>query len=314
MPHPSDDTRIWALLLVLAGLRRQGGLPDASLGIWLSAEGRLETGDQDDPRAQLIHRDDGFIPGSRLPLQSRDLVELYAPLLGATAERPVVVGHLGQSLDARIATQSGDSRHVTGPENLVHLHRMRALCDAVVVGAGTVAADNPRLTTRLVDGPNPVRVVIDPRRRLLAEQRLFTDGEAPTLILCAATRLIADDRDDRLVGIPTDADGLSLEHALSALRERGLHALFIEGGGVTVSRWMTAGKLDRLQIATAPLLIGSGRPGISLPPAPSMNACLRPLYRLYRMGEDLLWDFDLRGERGVPTARDTPLQPLLRLL
>ena len=67
--------------------------------------------------------------------------DLYLPLVNASPARPITVGHLGQSLDGFIATPSGDSQFVTGEENLVHLHRMRALCDAVVVGAGTVAAD-----------------------------------------------------------------------------------------------------------------------------------------------------------------------------
>jgi len=74
----------------------------------------------------------------------------------------LVIGQLGQSLDGRIATPSGKSHYITGPESLVHLHRMRAWVDAVIVGAGTVAADNPQLTVRRVEGRNPVRVVIDP--------------------------------------------------------------------------------------------------------------------------------------------------------
>src|SRR5262245_32586740 len=93
-------------------------------------------------------------------------VDLYMPICGATSTRPITVGHLGQSLDGFIATRAGDSQFVTGPENIVHLHRMRALSDAVVVGAGTVAADEPLLTTRQVAGPNPLRVVFEPGNRL----------------------------------------------------------------------------------------------------------------------------------------------------
>src|SRR6266404_4253948 len=76
----------------------------------------------------------------------RSLVDLYLPICAATAARPITVGHLGQSLDGFIATHAGESRFVTGQENVLHSHRLRALCDAVVVGAGTVAADDPRLT------------------------------------------------------------------------------------------------------------------------------------------------------------------------
>ena len=110
-------------------------------------------------------------PGVRVPDGSRccpaddprhALIDLYLPICSATGARPITVGHLGQSLDGFIATHAGESQFVTGEENILHLHRMRALCDAVVVGAGTVAADDPQLTTRHVSGPSPLRVVLDP--------------------------------------------------------------------------------------------------------------------------------------------------------
>src|SRR5262249_54371948 len=94
------------------------------------------------------------------------ILDLYLPICSATAEHPITVGHLGQSLDGFIATHAGESRYVTGQENIVHLHRLRAICHAVVVGARTVSTDDPQLTTRLVEGPNPLRVIIDPARRL----------------------------------------------------------------------------------------------------------------------------------------------------
>src|SRR6185295_3168772 len=113
------------------------------------------------------------------------LLDLYLPICSATAAAPVTVGHLGLSLDGFIATPTGDSQFVTGHENILHLHRMRALCHAVVVGAGTVAADDPQLTTRHVPGHNPLRVVFDPTRRLTAEYRIFQDDDVPTWYCCA---------------------------------------------------------------------------------------------------------------------------------
>ena len=112
------------------------------------------------------------------------LIDLYLPICSATVARPITVGHLGQSLDGFIATHAGESQYVTGEENIRHLHRMRALCDAVVVGAGTVAADDPQLTTRHVSGPSPVRVVLDPTRRLADHYRVFNDDTADTLYVC----------------------------------------------------------------------------------------------------------------------------------
>ena len=116
---------------------------------------------------------------------STALDELFAPLerLGS-----FVVGQLGQSLDGRIATISGHSHYINGPEDIERLHRLRALVDAVVVGAGTVAADDPRLTVRKVEGANPVRVALDPRGDLDPERAMFTDGAAPTLWMKGATK------------------------------------------------------------------------------------------------------------------------------
>ena len=244
-----------------------------------------------------------------------EAARLFAEACEGDREREgQVVAHLGQSIDAMIATRSGDACFVTGEENIVHLHRMRALCDAVIVGAGTAATDDPRLTTRLVDGRNAVRVVIDPERRLSAGLRLFNDGEAPTLVACAQDRLSTADGLTSLIGLRRDAEGLVLADLIGALRDRGLYRLFVEGGGITVSRWMNAGLLDRLQVAIAPVFIGDGRPALALPPAARMSACLRPPARVFRLGDDLLWDFDLRRDRSPRSADEGPAPRPIRVL
>ncbi len=238
------------------------------------------------------------------PSADRALAELYWPILAQNDGTARVYAHLGQSIDGKVAALSGDSRFVTGQANLVHLHRMRALCDAILVGASTADLDDPRLTTRLVDGDNPVRVVLDPLLRVPAGRSVFHDGLAPTLVVCDPSRAeAAADRVGRhnVVAVPA-VDGRCAPWAVvEALQDRGILRLFVEGGGLTVSRFLSAGAVDRLHVAVAPLLIGDGRQGLSLPGRDVLRDCARPRCRVFRMGEDLLWDFDLRSDDAPAT-------------
>jgi riboflavin biosynthesis pyrimidine reductase len=95
--------------------------------------------------------------------------------------------------------------------------------------------------------------------------------------------------------VPRTAGGIDLAAAVALLRARGLHALFVEGGGRTVSAFLDSGLVDRLQIAIAPLVTGRGRPGLTLAPRPTLADGLRPASRLFRMGRDVLFDCDLRA-------------------
>jgi riboflavin-specific deaminase-like protein len=245
----------------------------------------------------------------RLPPEDRrfDLLSLYLPICSATTAHPITVGHLGQSLDGFIATHSGDSQFVTGPQNIVHMHSLRALCDAVVVGAGTVAADDPQLTTRHVPGPQPLRVIFDPARRLAPTFRLFTDAAAPTLYICERSRLPPGEThvgDVPVVGVDAEGPGGAMASVLRLLRERGCARVFVEGGGVTVSAFLEANLLDRLHITIAPVIIGDGRPAIRLSAPDRLSQCLRPGYRVFRMGGDVLFDCDLRvgSQPTLPSA------------
>jgi diaminohydroxyphosphoribosylaminopyrimidine deaminase/5-amino-6-(5-phosphoribosylamino)uracil reductase len=236
----------------------------------------------------------------------RPLIDLYLPFCSASALRPMTLGHLGESLDGFIATHAGQSQWVTGPENVLHMHRLRALCDAVVVGPGTVAADDPQLTTRLVEGTNPLRVVIDPGRRLSGQHRVFTDDSAETLYVCSRDRVGAGETrmgQAAVVGLTGDADTVDLRELIAELRRRGCARVFVEGGGVTVSAFLHAGLLDRLHLAIAPLLIGDGRAAIRFPAAPALDDCHRPDYRVFRMGGDVLFDCDLRARRADAGGR-----------
>lgn len=201
------------------------------------------------------------------------------------AQTPYILGHLGQSLDGRIATASGHAAALTGAENHDHLHRLRAIADMVLVGGGTVQADDPQLTTRRVEGPSPIRAVIDPARRLTAERRLFTDGVAPTWIFCRAPHDDLPGVEQIPVARAEDPQALHAE-----LARRGIGRIFLEGGGVTLSRFMAAGCLDHLQICVAPILLGRGIRGFDLASAASVDQGLAFGRPAIAQGRDWLLD------------------------
>jgi diaminohydroxyphosphoribosylaminopyrimidine deaminase/5-amino-6-(5-phosphoribosylamino)uracil reductase len=222
---------------------------------------------------------------------ARDVLDIFLPIALTPG---LVIGQLGQSLDGRIATESGHSHFITGKPDIRRLHRLRALVDAVIVGADTVALDDPRLTVREVEGDSPARVVLDPHDRLGAEKNLFTDGAARTLVV-RREESASDEAGAEIILLPTTGpDGFDPAAVLDALRARGLRRVLVEGGGITVSRFLQARVLDRLHITVAPVLIGSGRPSLTLPEIEQVGQAIRPRCRHFHLGEDVLFDLDLR--------------------
>lgn len=225
--------------------------------------------------------------------EAHDIFDIYLPIQLAA---DVVIGQLGQSLDGRIATEGGASHFVTGPKDIERLHRLRALADVVIVGATTVAYDDPRLTVRVAEGPDPVRVVLDPSRQLDAARHVFSNSSGRTLVVRRGHETTEDDLPHETLYVPwSDPDGLDLAALLGQLRAQGLRRVLVEGGGMTVSRFLQADLLDRLHLTVAPLLMGSGRPSITLDPIVSLDQALRPGCRRFTLGEDVLFDLDLRS-------------------
>jgi riboflavin-specific deaminase-like protein len=217
--------------------------------------------------------------------------DLYGPL-ACPPKKPFVLAQLGQSLDGFIATPSGASHYITGPESLIHLHRLRALSDAVIVGWRTVDADNPRLNVRHVPGKDPLRVIIDIEGKLPATHAVFSRHAPGALRLTGkAVAPLANIESETINVIKGRADPKSV---IALLADRGCKTILVEGGGALVTDFFQSGMLDRLHLAIAPLLLGEGRRGIALPAAAGLDHAPRLTGRQYEMGNDVLFDFDLR--------------------
>lgn len=237
----------------------------------------------------------------RLLTASNDAVELPPPwdaILGplgrAACPDGLIIAQLGQSLDGRIATITGESRYINGDDALAHLHRLRALVDGVVVGIGTALADDPLLTVRHVSGDPPARIVIDPRGRLHRDARLLADDGALRVVLTGPNARPDLPSGVHHLALPCDGtDGVGQmdpARIVAALGELGLHRLLIEGGAATLSRFLAAGCLDRLHVMVAPIVIGSGRLGFDLTPVGRLDACCRPPTAMHVLGSDVLFD------------------------
>jgi diaminohydroxyphosphoribosylaminopyrimidine deaminase / 5-amino-6-(5-phosphoribosylamino)uracil reductase len=209
----------------------------------------------------------------------------------------VVVGQFGQSIDARIATAAGHSHYINGAAGLAHLHRLRALVDAVVVGIGTALADDPQLTVRRVAGPCPARVVIDPSGRLPAAARLLVDDGVRRLVISRDGARVSLPAGIETVGLPAPGGHISPASILAALSARGFRRILIEGGADTVSRFLAARCLDRLHVVIAPIIMGGGRASITLPTIARVDEALQAPMRAHVLGDEVLLDCDLGSQR-----------------
>lgn len=210
------------------------------------------------------------------------------------ADGDEVIAQLAQSQDGFIATSEGDAQFVSGQIDRTHLHRIRASVGAVLVGCGTVIADDPQLTVRAVPGKNPVRVVLDPHARVPATATVFTSPEAPTLWLIGAEVGPPADVGShvRVVRLPAAGDDeISPALIVSLIREHVVGSILVEGGGRTVSSFLAAGALDRLFLTSAPVFIGNGVPGIRFEGTPVMAEALRRPFRRYLFGADICTEY-----------------------
>lgn len=211
---------------------------------------------------------------------------------------PTVTIHYAQTLDGRIATRSGDSQWISGPESLRLAHELRASHDAVLVGAGTVRADDPRLTVRLAQGPQPLRVVVVGSSPL-PDRPAVLDGSVPTLLAVTpgAGDGIRGPLPDGTELLPVDVDPqgrVDLADLLERLAARGVGSLLVEGGARIITSMLRERLASRLIVSVAPRVVGRGIEAVGdLQITRLADALGFGRFRSWRLGDDLILDGDL---------------------
>ena len=174
-----------------------------------------------------------------------------------TTGMPFVIAKCGMSLDGKLATRTGDSQWITGPDARRLVHTIRNEVDAIMVGSRTVMVDDPSLTVRLESGKikDPVRVILDSGEYLDASRRVFNlKTSTPTWVA------VPEDRDfdgaDDTLHIPRAGDGLDMRALMLELGQRGVTSVLIEGGGATLASAFEADVVDKVMFFVAPKIIG----------------------------------------------------------
>ena len=220
-------------------------------------------------------------PGA-LPAPVKQMISVYAPycftsLYAKHWQRSFAISHFAQSLDGRIATASGYSQGIGGAENLAHAHRMRALCDGILIGAGTLRRDQPRLTVRHVPGCNPTRIVVG--SSLAHTDSLIQASPDPVLLLSTQNQPLRSGIE--VLTLHSDNTHLSSLQILEALYQQGIHSVYIEGGPMTTSHFLQEGYLDVVQLHTSPMIMGSGESVFTLPEIERIPESLRFVSHTY---------------------------------
>ena len=196
----------------------------------------------------------------------------FLPIQARQRKRTVAIAHFAQSLDGKIATLEGDSKWIGNEENLVHAHRMRALCDSILIGSHTLNADHPALTVRLVEGGNPHKVVLCSSESDFSS--LQADTSTPVLIIgtCEDPGI----EHTTYAQLPAGPNGrIAGRDILQYLYSLGLYSVYVEGGPMTTSHFLQERSIDIVQLHIAPLIFGSGLESFSLPSISTVDEAIQ---------------------------------------
>ncbi len=217
------------------------------------------------------------------------LPHCFTPLMAKRYNRTISIAHFAQTLDGKIATTNGDSQWIGNRDNLIHAHRMRALCDGILIGNRTLQKDKPRLTVRHVPGANPQRIVLGTSCRNY--DSLFEGALEEVIVIGSENGIDPSSQQLDYMSLKKENGIVPPILILEKLyRQKKISSLYIEGGARTTSCFLTQNAVDLLQLHIAPVLFGSGKSGISLPAIQQVKEAVHfRNYQFHKIGSEIMF-------------------------
>lgn len=236
----------------------------------------------------------------------RQLNEIYIKYI--TRKVPFVVLKIASSLDGKIAARSGDSKGITSPESIRLVHQLRDQVDAIMVGMGTIRADNPLLTTRLKGkvGKDPVRVIVDSRLRISRQARVFNPDSKAGVILATGIGVSSRKKEQleklgaKVISVDSSNRMVDLRKLMLALGKLQLTSLLMEGGTEMVTSALRAGIVDKILFFYAPKILG-GQSAYGITAGKGVEYIRQSLHvhdvKVRKCGDDILVEGYIRDQR-----------------
>ena len=217
----------------------------------------------------------------------KELFDIFLPII-LNNKNPYIIGHLAQTLDGFIATHSGESKYISCKANIEHIHRIRAISDVILVGANTVLYDNPMLTTRLVKGNNPMRLILDPKNKIKGTEKVFKNPDNNSF------KIVSNKTKEKKNSfyISASKNGFKSNNLISLFKKLNKRIIFVEGGGYTISNFYKNGILNRLHLCISPVVVGDGKNSFLIEKKKFIKDFKRHKIQYFKMEKDILCDIE----------------------
>ena len=239
-------------------------------------------------KSDIVIKNNSIIFNVKINSILRQSCEILLPLIKKKDRN--FIGQIGQSLDAKIALNNGNSHYINEKESITYLHCLRSISDGVLVGVNTIIKDNPLLTTRKIKGQNPTRLIIDPSLKLTNKYKIFKDKN--TNIVFTTSNKIKKLNNTTIVKLPKKDFTLGI---YNFLKKSSLKYILVEGGPTTLSYFIELKLINYLQFIISPTLIGSGIDSVKLKPITNLKKAIRTRSNFSKLGKEIVATLDFNS-------------------